>query len=148
MKIFDLIRRLIRDYFVIFGLLMIGSVFFTPPNAIDRDYVLLTMTFAALGDLPSLVLLTKSEGAEESRKWRAVAHFILLEVVILAYAGMTGLVSGTMGYLGFALQILIIYVLVKFITYRGDLATANEINEKLKMLKVLDEAEAVRGAKG
>lgn len=139
MKILDLIRQFIKDYFVIFGILIIGSVFFTPAETINRDYVLLTMTFAALGDLPSIVFWSKSELTENSRQWRAILHFILLEVVILGYAGMTGFVSGLLEYVIFAAEILIIYFLVRFITWRGDLATANKINNRLKSFKNIDE---------
>jgi len=141
MKILDLARQLIKDYFIIFGILIIGSVFLTPPETINRDYVLLTMTFAAVGDLPSLVFWSKSELTDESRKWRAVVHFILLETVILIYAGMTGIVTGVVEYAVFALQILIIYGLVRFITWRSDLSTANKINKKLKNFQFHDNVD-------
>ncbi|MGB4588563.1 MAG: DUF3021 family protein [Clostridiaceae bacterium] len=139
MKILDLIRQLIKDYFIIFGLLIIGSVFLTPDGTISRDYVLLTMTFAAVGDLPSLVFWSKAELTEESMKWRSILHFILLEVVILLYAGMIGLVSGFLEVSVFAVEILIIYLLVRFITWRGDMFTANKINKKLKDFNMTDE---------
>lgn len=139
MKIVELIRQLIKDYFVIFGILTIGSVFLSPAETINRDYVLLTMTFAAVGDLPSIVLWSRSELSEESRQWRAILHFILLEAVILMYAGMIGLVSSLSEYAIFAVEILVIYFLVRFIAYRSDLATANKINKKLKNFKIIDE---------
>lgn len=138
MKILDLARQLIKDYFIIFGILIIGSVFLTPPETINRDYVLLTMTFAAVGDLPSLVFWSKSELTDESRKWRSIVHFILLETVILTYAGMTGIVTSAFEAVIFAIQILIIYGLVKLITWRGDLITANRINKKLKNFQIND----------
>lgn len=138
MKILELIRQLIKDYFYIFGLLIIGTVFIAPVDTINRDYILLTMTFAAVGDLPSIVLWSRSELTEKSRKWRAILHFILLETVILVYAGLIGLVSGIEEYGFFGVQILIIYLLVRFITWRSDLATANKINKKLKNFKIID----------
>ena len=138
MRFLDLARQLIKDYFIIFGILIIGSVFLTPPETINRDYVLLTMTFAAVGDLPSLVFWSKTELTEESRKWRSIVHFILLEGVILIYAGMTGIVSSALEVVLFALQILVIYGLVRFITWRGDLVTANRINKKLKNFQIND----------
>jgi len=139
MKILELIRQLIKDYFIIFGILIIGAVFLVPAEAINRDYILLTMTFAVIGDLPSIVLWSRSELSEQSRQWRSILHFILLEAVILIYAGIIGLVSGLLEYAVFAMEILIIYFLVRFITWRGDLATAKKINKKLKNFKVIDE---------
>lgn len=142
MKFLDLIRQFIRDYFVIFGILIIGTVFLTPPNTINRDYILLTMVFAAVGDLPSIVFWSKSELTENSSRLRMIIHFILLETVILIFGGITGIVSGVAEYLMFAIEIVVIYVIVRFITWRGDLATAKRINEKLKNLKNTDEYES------
>lgn len=141
MKIIDLARQFIKDYFIIFGILIIGSVFLTPPETINRDYVLLTMTFAAVGDLPSLVFWSKSELTDQSRKWRTIVHFLLLETLILVYAGMTGIVTGVIEYAVFALQILIIYGLVRVITWRSDLSTANKINKELKNFQLNDKVD-------
>lgn len=141
MKLMDVIRQLIRDYFIIFGILIIGSVFLTPPNTINRDYILLAMVFAAIGDLPSIVLWSKSEQTENSRRWRMIIHFILLEIVILVFGGIIGIVSGLGEYLIFAFEIVVIYVIVRFITWKGDLATAKKINEMLKKVKDIAEYE-------
>lgn len=135
MKLLDLIRQLIRDYFVIFGILIIGAVFFTPPNTINRDYILVAMVFAAVGDLPSIVFWTKSELTENSRRLRRIIHLILIETGILTFGGVIGIVSGVVEYLIFAIEILIIYVIVRFISWQGDLATAKKINDKLKNFK-------------
>ena len=90
----NLIRELIRDYFVIFGILIIGSVLLNPPNTINRDFILLAMAFAAVGDLPSIVFWSKSELSESSRRMRSIIHFILLMTLILIFGGITGIVSG------------------------------------------------------
>lgn len=139
MKTLGLIRQLIKDYFVIFGILIIGSVFLTPAETINRDYVLLTMTFAAIGDLPSIVLWSRSELSEDNRQWRDILHFVLLEAVILIYAGIIGLVSSFLEYTVFAVEILVIYLLVRIIAYGGDLATAKKINKRLKNFKIIDD---------
>lgn len=135
----NLIRELIRDYFVIFGILIIGSVFLTPPNTINRDYIILVMAFAAVGDLPSIIFWSRSELTESSRRLRSIIHFILLMTLILIFGGITGVVSGFAGYLIFAVEIVIIYAIVKFIIYHGDMTTANVINEKLKSFRETDE---------
>lgn len=141
MKGMDSIRQLMRDYFVIFGILIIGSVLLTPPNTINRDYILLAMVFAAIGDLPSIVFWSRSELNENSRRWRMIIHFILLEAVILIFGDIMGIISGVVEYLTLAIEIIVIYVIVKFITWRSDLATAKKINEKLKNLKNIDKYE-------
>lgn len=135
MKFLGLIKQLIRDYFIIFGILTIGAVFLTPPDTIDRDYILLVMTFAVIGDLPSIVLWSKSEQSEKNKKFRMIVHFILLELVILIFGGITGIVTGVDGYIIFAIEIAIIYIVVRLINWRGDLSTAKKINDRLKNLK-------------
>lgn len=135
MKLMGLIRQLIRDYFIIFGILIIGSVFFTSPDTINRDYILLVMAFAAVGDLPSIIFWSRSELTERSERLRSILHFILLVTFILIFGRITGIVSGFVDYLIFTIQIAIIYVIVRFIIYQGDITTAKKINEKLKDLK-------------
>ena len=135
----NLIRELIRDYFVILGVLIIGSVFLTPPNTINRDYILLAMAFAAVGDLPSIVFWSRSEPTEKSRRLRSIIHFILLMTLILIFGGITGVVSEFVDYLIFAIEIVVIYGIVKFIIYQSDISTAKTINEKLKNLREPDE---------
>lgn len=139
MKAMDFIRQLIRDYFVIFGVLIIGSVLLNPPNTINRDFILLAMAFAAIGDLPSIVFWSRSELSESSMRLRSVIHFILLMTLILIFAGITGVVSGFAQYLIFAAEVIIIYIIVKFIIYQGDMTTAKMINEKLKGFSEIDE---------
>lgn len=139
MKGMDSIRQLIRDYFVIFGILIICSVFLTPLDTINRDYILLAMAFAGIGDLPSIVFWSRSELSDNSRRLRSIIHFILLMTLILIFGGMTGVVSGFSEYLIFAVEIVIIYVIVKFIIYQGDMTTAKIINEKLKHFSETDE---------
>ena len=140
MKLMGLIRQLIRDYFIIFGILIIGSVFFTPPDTINRDYILLVMAFAAVGDLPSIIFWSRSELTERSERLRSILHFILLVTFILIFGRITGIVSGFVDYLIFTIQIAIIYVIVRFIIYQGDITTAKKINEKLKDLKDMKNA--------
>lgn len=135
MKLMGLIRQLIRDYFIIFGILIIGSVFFTSPDTINRDYILLVMAFAAVGDLPSIIFWSRSELTERSERLRSILHFILLVTFILIFGRIIGIVSGFVDYLIFTIQIAIIYVIVRFIIYQGDITTAKKINEKLKDLK-------------
>jgi len=138
MKLMDFIRQLIRDYFVIFGILIIGSVFLTPPNTINRNYILLTMAFAAVGDLPSIIFWSRSELTESSRRLRSIIHFLLLVSLILIFGGITGVVSKFADYITFLIEIVVIYGIVRFIIYKGDMTTANKINEKLKNLKETD----------
>lgn len=135
----DLIKEFIKDYFVIFGVLIIGSVFLTPPDTINRDYVLLAMAFAAIGNLPSIVFWSKVELSESSRRLRSIIHFILVLSLMLTFGVISGIISKLSDFFIFAIEIIIVYGIVKFITYQGDISTATSINEKLKDLRGSDE---------
>ncbi len=127
--------QFIRQYFFIFGILIISSAFLIDPARIDRNFVLLSMTFAAVGDLPLVVFWSRSELSEKSLRIRTILHFILLEAVILMFGGITGIVPDLKGYIIFGLEVAVIYLLVKLISWRGDVRTADKINEKLKSMK-------------
>jgi preprotein translocase subunit YajC len=59
--------------------------------------------------------------------------------LILIFGGITGVVSEFVDYLIFAIEIVVIYGIVKFIIYQSDISTAKTINEKLKNLREPDE---------
>ena len=139
MKTMELILQFIRQYFYILGLLIIGSVLLIDPSKINREYILLCMAFAGIGDLPLLVFWSRSDLSENSLRIRTVLHFILLEAAVLTFGGVSGLVTDLSGYFFFGIQVAVIYALVKLVSWRGDVTTANKINEKLKHMKDSDE---------
>lgn len=141
MKYSELFRDFIRDYFLIFGILIIATVLLSPQVDINRDYILLAMAFAVVGNLPSLVLWSASGLSEKAMRVRMAIHFILLEIFVLAFGGVTGIVSAPIQYLVLGIEVAIIYIIVKFIGYRGDMNTATKINEKLKKIKETEESE-------
>lgn len=126
------VLKFITDYFIIFGILMFGTVLFTPDTNINKQYIQLAMTFAWVGDLPSLVFWSRKELTESQQRLRMLLHFVLLETAVLLFATYAKIVSGFPAYVGFALQIGVIYLLVRLVAYRNDVSTATRINEKLK----------------
>lgn len=141
MKYSELFRDFIRDYFLIFGILIIATVLLSPQVDINRDYILLAMAFAVVGNLPSLVLWSGPGLLEKAMRVRMAIHFILLEIFVLVFGGFTGIVSAPIQYLVLGIEVAIIYIIVKFIGYRGDMNTAKKINEELKKIKETEESE-------
>lgn len=141
MKYSEMLREFLRDYFIIFGILIIATVLLSPHVDINRDYILLAMAFAVVGNLPSLVLWSGSELSEKAMRVRMAIHFVLLEIFVLAFGGFTGIVSAPIQYLALGIEVAVIYIIVRFIGYRGDMNTAKRINEKLKRIKETEESE-------
>jgi len=135
MKKKDLLSTIIRNYFIIFTLVILGTAFFNPTHTFTFREVMLSALFALAGDLPSLVYYSNKELSIKSRYIRMVIHFVLLEVVILTFGNITGQVSGVEQTALFGLEILVIYLLVGLITWLIDRRTANNINQQLSNIR-------------
>ncbi|MNT40779.1 hypothetical protein D3C72_1771120 [compost metagenome] len=62
-------------------------------------------------------------------------HFVVLEAVLLTFGHVFGLVHGVLNTTIFAVQIAVIYGIVRLLTYLDDKRSSNKINEKLKTMK-------------
>lgn|GEM_PF-240677 len=130
--LWGLLRQLIRDFFIILGILIISTLLLAPLTTISRDYILLALVFAAISDLTSILFWSRSELTENAMLLRIAIQFILFEAIILVFGGIVGFVSGFMEYGTFGVEVGVIYVLARFVLWRGDLNTVKLINEKLK----------------
>lgn len=135
MKKKELISSVIRNYFIIFTVIIIGTALLNPTHAFTFREVMLTALFALAGDLPSLVYYSKKEFSIRSKYVRMVIHFVLLEVVILTFGNIMGQVSGITQTTLFGVEVFGIYVLVGLFTWLIDRKTANDINQQLTNIR-------------
>ncbi len=135
MKQMNVFRYLIRDYFIIFTIILLATAVLNPSHAFTFREIMLTALFALLGDLPSLINFTKKELSDKARYLRMVIHFVLLEVIILTFGNVLGQVSGLSQNILFAFEILGIYLLVIVITLLIDHKTASDINKQLANMR-------------
>jgi hypothetical protein len=139
MKLADYIKKLIRDYLIIFAIIVIFITvlrqIFSPNEYFELKNIFIYMICALAGDLPSLIFYSPKEIPEKEMRLRMIIHFVILEVVILTLANYMGWVAGIPGTIVLAFQIAVIYVLVGFLSWRDDRKTAHKINEKLKAMK-------------
>ncbi|ROR28491.1 DUF3021 family protein [Mobilisporobacter senegalensis] len=135
MKKRESFKFIIRDYFIIFTVIILGTALLNPEHAFTFREIMLTAVFALAGDLPSLVLVSKKELSMKSRYIRMVIHFMLIETVILTFGNIMGQVSGMVQTVIFGLEILGIYILVRFIIWFIDHKTASAINQQLMNIK-------------
>jgi len=134
----DIIKKLIRDYFIIFGctLFIITNLrLLFIPQAFELEFIQNVMLFSLLGDLLSLILYTSKETSDKELKIRYIIHFSALEVVLITFGYISGLVTEPISMMILATQIAAIYLMIRFFMYHGDKNTSNLINEKLKELK-------------
>lgn len=139
MKLSDHIKKLIKDYFIIFAIIVISIAvlrqIFAPDLKFELKDIYLYMISALVGDLPSLILYSPKALSEKEMRVRTIIHFVVLEAILIIFAKIVVDLTGILSTIVFAFQIAIIYMLVRFLSWRGDRKEAGMINERLKAMK-------------
>jgi hypothetical protein len=135
----DYIKKLVRDYFILFALIVIVTTilrqFYLPNEAILLSDIYLLMACALLSVLPSFIFYSTKEITRQNLKFRRIVHFMVLEFTIIALATLLGLITNIQETLSIGLQIAVVYVLFRFISWLVDKKEADRINEKLREMK-------------
>ena len=135
MKPNHVLPNIIRNFFFIFTVIILGTSLLSPSHDFSFSEIMLVALLALLTDLVSLVYYSKEEPSIKSQAIRTVIHFILIEVIVLVICNKLGYVSGFVENILFAFQILGIYLAVWLIDWFVDRKTANDINLKLKEMR-------------
>lgn len=137
MKLINFIKLFIRNYFIILGVLIVVLVVTNIDSEATFSIHTLysAMLFVLLGDLTMFILYTPNEISEKQMAVRKAIQFIVLEAVLLVATNVTGWVSGILNNIFFALEILLIYVVVLSVNWLNDKRTADAINAKLVHIK-------------
>ncbi|ETT77023.1 DUF3021 family protein [Paenibacillus sp. FSL R7-277] len=139
MKRSEVVKDIIRDFLVIFAsIIIIITVLrqiFMPELAFDLISIYTIMGFSLLGALTGMMLYAPNEVSEQAMRVRIVIHFLLLEILLIALASLIGVVASVSAALLFALQIAVVYAIVRLLSYEKDKKEAEQINERLKAVK-------------
>jgi hypothetical protein len=139
MKLSDYIKKLIRNYFIIFAIIIITITvlrqLFAPNEYLELKDIFIYMICALVGDLPSLIFYSPKEIPENEMRLRVVIHFVVLEAALLVLANVTGWVTGILNTAIVAIQIALIYLIVRSLSWMDDRKAANRINERLKAMR-------------
>lgn len=81
------------------------------------------------------MLYAPDEVSEQAMRVRIVIHFLLLELLLITLASLIGAVASVSAALLFALQIAVVYAIVRLLSYEKDKKEAEQINERLKAVK-------------
>ncbi len=138
----ELLKKLVRDYLIIFSAIMICltllRTFFAPDSVITVTDIYVLMICALAGDLPGLILYSPKALSEKKMRLRVVLHFLILEVVILTLAAVAGWVSGWVNITVLAVQIALIYAFVRLLVWIDDRKITDSINARLKAINAID----------
>ncbi|MFC9708407.1 DUF3021 family protein [Paenibacillus sp. NPDC056933] len=139
MKYSELIKELIRDFLIIFAsiiiIITILRQIYAPDASFELNSIYTIMAFSFLGALTGIILYTPHAINENKMRFRLVFHFFFLEALLISLAVILNLVYTTSGILLLALQIAVVYAIVRLLTYRNDKKEAQKINERLKTFK-------------
>lgn len=138
MSMMDFIKRLVRSFFIIFAVVVILMTLlrqvFTDQRILELRDIYIYMACSLAADLTSFIMYSKRELSERETRIRMLLQFFTLEAVLLTLAAVTGWVSGAQDMIVLAIQIAIVAVIVRFVSFRGDQKAADSINEKLKAM--------------
>ncbi|OMF97038.1 DUF3021 family protein [Paenibacillus sp. FSL R7-0337] len=139
MKRSEVAKDIIRDFLVIFAsIIIIIAVLrqiFIPELAFDLISIYTIMGFSLLGALTGLMLYVPDGVSERAMRVRIVIHFLLLELLLITLASLIGAVASVSAALLFALQIAVVYAIVRLLSYEKDKKEAEQINERLRAVK-------------
>ncbi|MGG4091334.1 DUF3021 family protein [Paenibacillus lautus] len=139
MKYSELIKEMIRDFLIIFAsiiiIITILRQIYAPDASFDLNTIFTIMAFSFLGALTGIILYTPHAISENKMRLRVILHFFFLETLLISLAVLLNLVYGTFDILLLALEIAVVYAIVRLLTYKNDKKEAQKINERLKTFK-------------
>lgn len=139
MELKEFIKKLVKDYFILFAIIVIFTTllrqFLSPNDPINLIDIYILMACALLGILPSFIFYSPKEINEQTMKLRLILHFFVLEFSIIAAAILLGWITSVQGTLSVILQIAVVYALFRIISYTIEKKEADRINEKLREMK-------------
>jgi len=139
MPLSGFIQKAIKDFLIIFALIMIVITFlrqiYYPDMAFDLKSIYIIMGFSFLSTLTGFILYSPNNISDKNMRIRMVIHFITLEFILIAIASVFAIVDSVFDVIILALQIAVIYTLVRLLSWQIDKKEAQKMNEKLKAFK-------------
>ncbi|MEY9978528.1 DUF3021 family protein [Lysinibacillus sp. RC79] len=139
MNFFELVQKIIKNFFIIFAsiIMMITMLrqIYNPDIVFDLKSIYIIMAFSFLSALTGFILCSLNDLSEKSMRKRIIIHFFTLEVLLIVLGRAINLVNDATGVIMLALQIAVIYIIVRLLSWQNDKKDAKKINEKLKTFK-------------
>jgi len=130
---------MIKDFLIIFASIIIMITIlrqmYYPQMAFDLRSIYIIMAFSLLSTLMGFILYTPNDISEKNMRIRIVIHFFTLEFLLIALGSVFEIVTTVLDGIILAVQIAVIYVLIRLLSWRNDKKEAQKINEKLNALK-------------
>jgi energy-coupling factor transporter transmembrane protein EcfT len=128
-----------KDFLIIFAaiiiIITILQQMYYPDLVFDLKSIYIIMAFSFISALMGFILYSPNDLSEKNIRIRMAIHFFTLEILLIVLASVFDIVNSTVDGFILALQIAVIYFLVRLLSWQKDKKEAQKINEKLKALK-------------
>jgi len=139
MNFFEFVQKIIKNFFIIFAsIIMVITLLrqmFNHDMAFDLKSIYIIMAFSFLSALTGFILYSPHDLSEKEMRIRIIIHFFTLEILLIVLGSAIHLVNGPSEIIILAVQIAVIYIIVRLLSWQNDKKDAKEINEKLKAFK-------------
>ncbi|MEH7110608.1 DUF3021 family protein [Bacillus sp. JJ1764] len=136
MGLSEFIKKTMQQFFIIFAaiiiILTILRQIYYPNLSFDLNSIYIIMAFSLIGSLTGCILYSPYNISENNMRIRIIIHFVALETILISLGAFFGIVKGAADILIFALQIAVVYLIVRLLSWRNDKKVADEINGKLR----------------
>jgi energy-coupling factor transporter transmembrane protein EcfT len=133
------VQKIMKDFLIIFAAIIIIITIlrqmYYPNSAFDLKSIYIIMAFSFISALMGFILYSPNDISEKKIRIRMVIHFFTLEILLIVLASVFDIVNNVVDGFILALQIAVIYILVRLLSWQKDKKEAQKINEKLKVLK-------------
>ncbi|MGG3562101.1 DUF3021 family protein [Neobacillus rhizosphaerae] len=139
MKLSEFVKKIFKDFLLIFALIIIILTFlrqmYFPDEAFSLKSIYIIMAFAFLSALIGFILYSPNDLSEKNMRIRMFLHFFTLEILLIAISSVFGVIESLSDGIILAVQIAVIYFIVRFLSWKKDQKEAQKINEKLNAWK-------------
>ncbi|SDN04640.1 DUF3021 family protein [Bacillus sp. OK048] len=139
MKLSEFLQKIFKDFLMIFAAIIIIITIlrqiYAPHLDFDLKSIYTLMAFSFLSAFLAFILYSPHDVSEKNMRIRRVIHFFALEILLIALASVFDIVNSGADAIILALQIAVIYILVRLLSWKKDKKEAEQINEKLKAFR-------------
>jgi hypothetical protein len=133
------VKKIMMSFFVsvacICAAMALIGMIFEPDTRLGYEAFLSPLIFGAVATLPSLIQYSKKDLSLKQTAVRNVAHFIMLEAVILSFLYFGGVLTDWSMTFSLGISIFVIDLTVNLVLWVNDKKTAKEFNDALKKLQ-------------
>ncbi|MGG1551076.1 DUF3021 family protein [Paenibacillus ferrarius] len=141
MRLMEFTKNVVRQFFLVFALIIIILTllrqWYQPDMPFDLHSIYIIMGFSLVAALTDFIKYAPHTISENNMRLRMIFHFIALETILIALGLVTGIVESAANASILAIQIAVIYGILRLLSWRNDKKTAEDINQRLKEISKL-----------